>query len=789
MSQHTDTQASEPHEPITLKDVLHAVFMPPQEDVGLFTLPDIPRPRLWPSKAVVPPVPVQPDLEDLSAPAIIIYEDSPVEAVESPGLSRMIAVGFGTVIAILIGYLAQSIMTHQHDGFIGALLYGLAAFIWLGLLMFEIAPPDGGLLRRGPRVAGGGAARPLASASPGFVMVTIRVSLVGLALVLSIVTYIFTADNTFTSTGLVAWVLSVLIWLVVAAERSPVELLDDFVNWLKRIPGKLPSLPQVRLIPLLAFLLILGAAIFFRFYRLNTIPIEMTSDHVEKLLDANDVASGIYHVFFTRNAGREAIQFYLVALAGRLFGTGMSFLTLKLVSALEAVTLIPVIILLGREVVDRETGFLAAALVAISWWHTTLGRLALRIALTPLVFTLVLITLIRGIRTGSRRAWVWAGIWMGVGVYAYQAMRVTPLVALVALLASILGPIVSAVRAHYANSPDAPYRRTVAVNITGRQVLNLALAGLVALAIFVPMLRVWHDYPGELWNRVINRTTSSERAIEGSASAVLFQNYIDALRMFNLRGDGAWISALPGAPMLDLITGGLLVMGVLAWLVRLRIRRDPVDAFVILAGMIMLLPSALALAFPIENPSATRASAVIPVVFLLAAWPLSLIHQRWKAVLTHIRGNALAVALLAVLLVGSALANYQTYFIKYADSYRRSALNPSEVAHAVREVIGPDASLDGVWLQGWPYWQDYRAIGIEAGDISFDNAIVDVPALITYLDMSPDAFTIRPLVFIVHPDDYEALVILGEHFPEGEARYYVSPTEGRGFYLYIVLSN
>src|SRR5690606_22845031 len=140
------------------------------------------------------------------------------------------------------------------------------------------------------------------------------------------------------------------------------------------------------------------------------------------LLDAYSVSQGIHSVFFRANGGREAIQFYLVAVAGNVFGTGMSFLTLKLVSALEGLLLIPVLVLFGREVVDRETGLFTAALVAVSWWHVALSRLALRIVLTPLLFAPVLITLIRGVRTGSRRAWVWAGLWMGVGVYGYQAM-------------------------------------------------------------------------------------------------------------------------------------------------------------------------------------------------------------------------------------------------------------------------------------------------------------------------------------------------------------------------------
>jgi hypothetical protein len=70
--------------------------------------------------------------------------------------------------------------------------------------------------------------------------------------------------------------------------------------------------------------------LFFRFYRLDGLPAEMVSDHAEKLLDVNDVLNGDLNVFFPRNTGREAFQFYWTALMSIVFGTGISFMSLKL---------------------------------------------------------------------------------------------------------------------------------------------------------------------------------------------------------------------------------------------------------------------------------------------------------------------------------------------------------------------------------------------------------------------------------------------------------------------------
>ncbi|MBN1430759.1 MAG: hypothetical protein JXB07_20485 [Anaerolineae bacterium] len=773
-----------PSSPITLKEVLQAVFMPPQDDPPP-ALPAISAQQLWSALPVAGTSMHDFDLADLDQPTITHYEDSPIEPVSQGSPQRIAVLGVGVVLTILIAHLAQMSLSGHLGSAAGAFFYGLAIVIWLGLLAFEFAPPDGGLLRRGPRIVGGGAARPLLDNLVGSNLI-VRASLASLALTLSAATYVFTAHNTFTAQGMLMWILSVVVWMLVAAERSPDQLVADWRTRLAGVRIQRPVIEPRHWLAAGAFIAILGVAVFFRVYRLSEIPGEMTSDHVEKLLDAYDVSQGFYYVFFPNNGGREALQFYLVALADRLFGTGMSFLTLKLVSVLESLLLIPLIIWLGRELIDWETGFFAAALLAISWWDTLLARLALRIILTPLLFTLVLMTLTRGVRSGSRKAWLWAGVWMGIGVYGYQAMRIAPLVSLFAFLIAAGGPLIGATIAHVKKSPDADIRRLVAANIAGRQMLNLALSALIALAIFVPMLRFWHDAPFEMWNRVINRTTDNEVAIQGTPAQVFADNYIKALGMYNVSGDHSWFNAVPREPALDMISGALLVLGLSAWSIRLLIRRDPVDLFFLMAGLVMLLPSALAIAFPIENPSLTRGSGTMPIVFVLAAWPLALIRQRWCAVMGQRIGMGLATGLVAILIGVAAAVNYQVYFVQFESSYRNSALNPGQVARAVRQVIGPNGSMEGTWLQSWPYWHDYRAIGIEAGDITFSNAILDLPMLQHYLDSKPESFLARPLVFIVHLQDAESLDLLKERFPTGRAEFHPAETEKHGFYLFVV---
>jgi len=770
-------------EPITILDVVKAVFLPPQE-AQTIALPDLSLARAFASARSDQTV--APDSLALNAPTVVVYETGPIYPVRNVSTRRLMIMGLGTVGAILAGYFAQSAITNQQNTTMGLLLYSAGFLIWLGLLAFEFAPPDGGLLRRGPSVLAITPAQLVMSIKENNALS--RGALAMPSLAFSVATYVLTANNTLSPLAFAAWLLSVIGWMLVAAERRPEQIVLDAIDWFRQLRLSRPKLSTHRWIALASLVAIIAVAVFYRFYQIESIPGEMTSDHVEKLLDAYDVTRGDFSVFFPRNGGREAIQMYLVALASGIDGIGISHLALKLVTATEALLLVPLIILLGRELVDWETGFFAAALLAISWWDTSLGRLGLRIVLTPLVFTLVLICLIRAVRTGSRKSWLWAGVWMGVGVYSYQAMRVAPLVAVTAWLIAVGGPLAIAAFSIWRKTVDAPLKQAIAAHVFARQTLNLVCAALIAVAMFVPMLRFWHDDPASLWNRVVNRTTSNEVAIQGSPSQILADNYVKALGMFNIKGDAAWIAGPPQEPVLDIITGGLFVLGVGAWLIRLRVRRDAVDSFIIVAGLIMLLPSALAIAFPIENPSVTRASGVLPIVFVIAAWPLSLIRQRWTAVIGQRAGVMLSAALIAVLFAASARFNYTIYFEKFDASYRLSALNPGEVATAVRQVIGPKAPLDGVWLVGWPFWHDYRAIGIDLGDVTFHGAILDNNALKAELDTMPEKFVTRPLVFIFFDEDTKSRELLEQRFPDGTARRYIGASVKHNFYLFVVPS-
>ena len=150
----------------------------------------------------------------------------------------------------------------------------------------------------------------------------------------------------------------------------------------------------------------LALVVFFRTYQLVQTPPEMVSDQAEKLLDVWDVFHGQTSIFFPRNTGREAFQMYLTAAVIKLFGTGFSFLSLKIGTVLCGLLTLPFIYGLGKELGGRRAGLFALALAGVAYWPNVISRVGLRFTLYAFFTAPVLYYLLRGAARGAavRRA-------------------------------------------------------------------------------------------------------------------------------------------------------------------------------------------------------------------------------------------------------------------------------------------------------------------------------------------------------------------------------------------------
>ncbi|MGQ9493488.1 MAG: glycosyltransferase family 39 protein [Anaerolineae bacterium] len=575
---------------------------------------------------------------------------------------------------------------------------------------------------------------------------------------LAAVAFLSLAKNRFTLRGVLCWWGAVIAWLLATVEiRSR--------SFGLRLPSATTLKEALRSGVLVirtnwvavALLGIFVLALFFRIYRIDAIPIDPESDHVEASKDVWDILQGQYRIFFPRNTGREPTQFYLTAALSRIFGYG--FVTLKLTMALVGVLNVIPMYFLGKELLDKRFGLLAAFFIAISYWHIIISRIGLRIVLAPLWTAATLYFLLRAFRTRQRNDFLLAGLCLGLGLYGYYAFRIMPLLIVVLCALKVL------------------VDREPGFQL-GRVMQHFILLVITSALVFLPMLRYMYDEPKMYWYRALTRTTNLEVSTPRDNLRVFADNVKRAFLMFNWMGDDAWPESVPLRPALDYVSGGLFILGAAYVLYLLFLKRKPIALYLVVSMFVLLLPSTLAIAFPIENPSNLRASAVIPVMILLVALPVYLVGRRAVQTLRGSIGILLVLVLGGLMLWQAARLNFQTYFTDYREHYRRSAWNATDMARVIRSFGDIYGGIQNAYLICTPYWIDGWAISLVLGDITWANFIFQ-PS-----DMEPHLAEPRNRLYIYNPINVEAERWLLEHYPNGQLMRFEAFSPDKNFMIY-----
>ncbi|HEX2981666.1 MAG TPA: glycosyltransferase family 39 protein, partial [Anaerolineaceae bacterium] len=530
--------------------------------------------------------------------------------------------------------------------------------------------------------------------------------LLSLSLVMGLVAFYLFGSARFTAVNVTVWagaigVFLMAVWRLAEPGEAPRP------SWLSRVAN---SIKQMRWSQWTAIVLVTVAVVlFFRLAQLDQVPSEMVSDHAEKLLDVSDVLNGQTSIFFPRNTGREAFQFYLTAVVAKLFGTGLSFMSLKIGTVLAGLVTLIYIYLLGKEVGNKWVGLLALALCGVAYWPNIISRIGLRFPLYPLFAAPALYYLMRGLRTSNRNDFLLAGLAVGLGLHGYTSFRIVPFV------------VVAAV-AIYALHRQAIGNRKQAL-------IDLVLLAAVALFVFLPLLRYTISFPDLVLYRSETRLGSLERPLPGPALVIFLQNLWNAMIMFFWSDGDVWVHSIPFRPALDLISAGLFFCGLVLVSLRYWRQRRWQDLFLILSIPMLMLPSSLSLAFPGENPSLNRtAAAYIPVFVIIAIaleGLLASLAQRLGGRLGKSTAWVVGLALFAV----CAAQNYDLVFNQYKTQYTNSAMNTSEAGNVIRGFVSAGGQPDEAWVVAFPYWLDTRLVGINAGYPMHDTAIwpKDIP--------------------------------------------------------------
>ena len=578
-----------------------------------------------------------------------------------------------------------------------------------------------------------------------------------LALILSVLLAflafgIFT-DNRFTTTNVLVWLFAIFLFV--------------FAFWITNGKGLFSWVSNIKINSwTLLFIAATALVVFFRFYQTGSVPAEPFSDHAEKILDVYDVSIGETRIFFPRNTGREAFQMYWTLLIARVFGTGLSYLSLKLGTAILGLLTLPFVYLLGKEIGGQRVGLIAFLLTGIGYWPNVISRVGLRFPLYPLFVAPTLFFLVRGLRTRNRNDFLLSGLFLGIGLHGYSPMRIVPFVVIAAFLLYWL----------HAQSKGA--RKD--------SVAWLTMLGLTSVVVFLPLLRYWYDDPNMFGFRAFSRLSDLENPLPAPAYQVFFSNVWNALRMMNLDNGEIWVHSIPHRPALDVVTAALFALGVVLILVRYVRNRHWLDLFLLVSIPLLQLPSTLSLAFPGENPALNRAGAAYIPVFIIGAMALD-------GLLTSLRGGRMRSVLMwgmtGILLFISASQNYDLVFDQYAGSFERGAWNSSDLGAVISDFERDYGRTDTIWIVPYTHWVDTRLPAVWAGIPNRDMAMMR-DNLPTTLELTgPKLFMVRANMEDPTGNDVETLDVLRSLYPIGQQRLFDSDVPGHDFWIYFVPEN
>ncbi|MBN1582964.1 MAG: glycosyltransferase family 39 protein [Anaerolineae bacterium] len=435
-------------------------------------------------------------------------------------------------------------------------------------------------------------------------------------------------------------------------------------------------------------LIILLIAFFLRTYRLDAIPSCLEYDEAANVILAGEIATGkSFPVFIRPYTGKEILYFYLAAGMSKLIGVHP--FALRMTSAFLGLLNVALSYWCTRELLlNRDTttwgsrdfdrlmlykshpaksstptsdrgsetgsqvshwaGLFSATLVAISYWQVNLSRFGYRAIALPPLLALAIGSLIRGLRTDSRKWLLLAGVASGLSAYTYSSVRVFPI-----LLASVwLWQLIT-------------HRDQWQSNL-----LHLALFGLAAAAVFAPLGIFFLHNPETFTVRLaqVSIFSPAASANQNSSWSVLWHTIRLAFGMFTFSGDMNPLYNMAGKPVFDWYTGAFFYLGLLICIgqlfrpVRFRAHIPRLACFVLLCWLlVMMVPNIISAS---GVPHNLRAMALVPAVFILTALGI-VVPVAWLA---QKRIGHTLVVLLLVLLVYEGTTTFHDYFFVWAGS-------------------------------------------------------------------------------------------------------------------------
>ncbi|MBN2754780.1 MAG: glycosyltransferase family 39 protein [Candidatus Goldbacteria bacterium] len=413
--------------------------------------------------------------------------------------------------------------------------------------------------------------------------------------------------------------------------------------------------PRVKGIYEILFLVLITAAAFFlRIYKINEIPLGVWFDEAQ---NGNEVISMLatnrFEVFIPRLTQMPAMFTWLASVFVKIMGP--EILSLKMVSIILGTLCVPAFYFLAKRVFGSARYAAAAAvLLAFSRWHITFSRVAFLGMQTIFIEILFFYFYIRMIEDNKWYFAALAGFIAGIGLYSFSSANMVVVIAAAHLFITFLKDKEMFVK---------------------KQLKKVMIAGAIGLITAAPLITYavnnWQDYT----RRVKDINITQEIKEKGSLKPLLLSVKLHLL-MFNFEGDYNGRHNLYKAPLVDNISGVLLVAGVFT-----AAAAAGANSLWLLWFFLMLLPGMMTIT--IEAPQAYRASSVIPALYMLILIAFRKIENGLFLLGKKIsRFNIAAV----VIITAIAVINVHQYFVVYP-SQKSAYMDYSPEANGISRLV------------------------------------------------------------------------------------------------------
>lgn len=428
-------------------------------------------------------------------------------------------------------------------------------------------------------------------------------------------------------------------------------------------PWSIPSLTRTFVVDGLTWALgvVLLVIVGIRFWAYDSLQAEMYGDIEIVQTYVREVLDGSMPWYFTLSSG--PLYHYLIAPI--LYALGDGYDQIKIASISVSFVILGFVYFFAKRYEGRVYGLLALAIAGTGSWLLIFSRLGNSQIFVPLVTISTVYFFYRYIQTRND-SWLYASaIAATCGLFSYpQSFVVAPVMWMTAIVLRLTGVIKT---------------RTEIVKYT----IGLAIGS-------TPFLWMLISDPTQVTGDYVTEKITGGESMIGNIPIILMRG----IGAYFTAGDPGFRGNAQGLPHIDIVSSGLLVVGLVS-LAR-KTRRALAPLFVI-PLVLLHVPSLLVLRYPDQVPSASRSLGAAPFVYLIVALGLFELYQQLQKRAPKFAGGVMALVLLV-----SMQINIDRYFVKYISGMPYNDVPIGREVLYFVERLSPDTTVYVVG-RGWRY--------------------------------------------------------------------------------------